>query len=114
MKGSGRLKLMLANMLLAVGLFATTPAWAAFPERPIKIVIIVAPGGGMDFTARLIAEYMTKKLNQQVIVQSQPGGGGNIAFSMVAHAPPDGYTLLMTSPAIISNHFLFKNAQHHP
>jgi tripartite-type tricarboxylate transporter receptor subunit TctC len=108
------LRAAVAALPMLAGLVAATPASAAFPERPIKMIIIVAPGGGMDFTARLVADHMTKKLNQQVVVQSQPGGGGNIAFGMVANAPPDGYTILMTSPAIITNHFLFKNAQHHP
>jgi tripartite-type tricarboxylate transporter receptor subunit TctC len=66
------------------------PGW---PERPIRIVISVAPGAGADMVARMTAQIMSEKLGQNVIVESRPGGGGVIATTYASKAEPDGYTL---------------------
>jgi len=71
-------------------------AWvqaAAYPERPIRIIISVAPGAGSDMVARLVGKILTEKLGQNVIVDSRPGGGGVIASEIASKAEPDGYTL---------------------
>jgi tripartite-type tricarboxylate transporter receptor subunit TctC len=70
-------------------------AQARFPQRPITLVVPTPPGGSTDFTARLIAEPLTRALGQSVIVDNKPGGSGNIGNQFVARAKPDGYTLLM-------------------
>lgn len=73
-------------------------AHAAYPEKPIKMIVPFAPGGGADLTARVVADTLSKKLNQTVIVENRAGAGGLIGATAVARAEPDGYTLLYTTP----------------
>jgi tripartite-type tricarboxylate transporter receptor subunit TctC len=73
-------------------------AWAqAYPSRPVRIIVPVAAGGGIDITARLIGQWLSERLGQQFIVENRPGGGGSIGTEMAVRAPPDGYTLLQAS-----------------
>lgn len=81
----------------AFALFACA-AHAAYPDKPIRMVVPFAPGGGADFTARVVAEALSKQLDQQVVVENKPGAGGLIGAGAVARADPDGYTLLYTTP----------------
>lgn len=80
---------------LALGLGAAVPAFAAYPEQPIKLVIGFPPGGGGDLYGRLIANALSKSLGQTVVADNRTGAGGNIAADLVAKAKPDGYTLLL-------------------
>ena len=80
---------------------------ADYPNKPVKIIAPVAPGGGVDLIARTVAERLTKALGQSFVVDNQSGGGGAIASANVARAPADGYTLLLayvgthgTNPAV--------------
>lgn len=86
-----------AALVAALGLAALAggQAQAAFPERPITLVVGFPPGGGGDLYGRLIATAMGKTLGQTVIVENRPGAGGNIAAGLVAKAAPDGYTILL-------------------
>ncbi len=86
------------------------PAQAAYPEKPIKIVVAFAPGSSTDIVARLLGEQLSSLLGQPVIVENKPGAGGNIATVGVMNAQPDGYTLLMHSVAYSVNPTLFANA----
>ena len=81
-------------MLVAV---TTLPlvAWAAWPERPITIVVPAAAGGTTDIAARVLAERMGKDLGTAIVVENKGGGGGSIGTGQVARAKPDGYTVLM-------------------
>ena len=95
--------------LAAVGLFNSVTAIAqAYPNKPIKILVGYAPGGGSDIIARLIAQNLQVRLGQPVIVENRPGAGGNLAIELVAKSRPDGYTLLVTpntftmAPALFS------------
>ena len=86
-------------MFLALTLAALTAAPAPataqeFPAKPIRIIVGYPPGAGLDFTARLFAEWLKTTLGQPAIVENQVGAGGKIAAEYVSHAPPDGYTLL--------------------
>ncbi len=87
----------------------TALAQGKFPERPITIVVPSAPGGSTDFTARLIAEPLSRALGQPVVVDNKPGASGNIGNQIVAKAKPDGYTLLLAYSGFqVGNPHLFK------
>ena len=87
-------------MLLAGGL-ATGAAHAQnYPVKPVRMIIALAPGGGVDTTGRFIASKLSESWGQNVVADNRPGAGGTIAADLVVHAPPDGYTLLMTSAGI--------------
>ncbi|RPJ44879.1 MAG: tripartite tricarboxylate transporter substrate binding protein [Betaproteobacteria bacterium] len=73
---------------------------AAFPERPVRVVVASAAGGGTDIIARLLAQQLTSVWHQQAVVDNRPGGGGVIATDIAAKAAPDGYTLLVQSVGI--------------
>ena len=80
---------------LLLGLAAGDAAAQAYPSRPVRIIVTVAPGGGNDFVARLAGQKLSERLGQQFIVENRPGGGGTVATAAVAKAAPDGYTLLL-------------------
>jgi len=86
------------------------PARAAWPEKPLKLVVAFAPGSSTDIVARLIGEQLQTALGQTVTVENKPGAGGNIATQHVMNAPADGYTLLFHSVAYSVNPSLFANA----
>ena len=73
------------------------PVLAAWPEKPIRIVVTFAAGGASDIAARVISEPMSKALGQAVIVDNKPGAGGTIGGAEVARAPADGYTLMLSN-----------------
>jgi tripartite-type tricarboxylate transporter receptor subunit TctC len=74
---------------------AAAPAYAAYPEQAIRLIVGFPPGGGGDLYGRMIAQALAKTLGQPVIVDNKPGAGGNIAADYVAKAKADGYTLLL-------------------
>ena len=75
---------------------------AAYPTKPIRIIVPFTPGGPADMIARPIAQGLTERWGQQVIVDYRPGAGGNIGAEVLAKSPPDGYTLMVTTPGIIA------------
>ncbi|GAA4322398.1 tripartite tricarboxylate transporter substrate binding protein [Pigmentiphaga soli] len=85
---------------------AHTACAAGYPERPIRMLVGFAPGGGVDVTARLLATRLSEQLGQSVVVENRPGSGGMIATAAVAHAQADGYTVLMASAADAAQHLL--------
>src|SRR4029450_3897889 len=85
-----------AAALPAVSRFARAQA---YPSRPVRIIVGVPPGGGIDIVARLIGQWLSERLGQQFIVRSRPGRGTNIATEAVVRAPADGYTLLLVTAA---------------
>ena len=95
----------LATMIActAMQFMTTTTATAQqWPAKPIRLVIGFAPGGAADVVARTVGESLSKVLGQPVIVENRAGAGSSIAADHVAHAAPDGYTILLASPAAIS------------
>ena len=82
------------------GLAAGARAQGGFPNRPIRIIVPWASGGGPDVIGRLIAEPMQKDLGQPILIDNRPGGGSMMGSEMVARAAPDGYTLLLTAGAL--------------
>ncbi|HVZ44761.1 MAG TPA: tripartite tricarboxylate transporter substrate binding protein [Ramlibacter sp.] len=91
-----------AAMCAALSLAFAPPALAqAWPTRPVTLLVPYAPGGGHDTMARLVAERLTAKWGQTVLVENKAGANGMIGAEFVSHAPPDGHTLLFASPAEI-------------
>jgi len=78
------------------------PAWAAYPDKPIRIVVTFAAGGASDIVARVVGEQLGKKLGQAVIVDNKPGAGGSVGGANVVQSPPDGYTLMLSNSTPIS------------
>ncbi|VTU46497.1 Argininosuccinate lyase (plasmid) [Variovorax sp. SRS16] len=91
-------------------------AWAqnAWPHRSIRLVVPYPAGGNADSTARLLAAQLSERLQQQVIVDNRPGGGGTIGAGLVAKAPADGYTLLLDATAFTVNPSLFPKLAYEP
>lgn len=102
--------------LLASPLIARTDALAqAWPARSIRFVVPFAPGGTTDIMARLVAQYLSETIGQQVIVENKPGAGGNIAAEYIAKIEPDGYNLLVGTPGTHGiNSFVFKSMGYDP
>ena len=73
----------------------------SYPVKPIKVVVAVAPGPGVDYVARAIAPKMQDDLGQPLVIENQAGGNGIIGSAAVARAAPDGYTLLVATPSMI-------------
>ena len=89
-------------------------AWAqAYPTRPVRLIIGYAPGASADTTARLMAQWLSERLGQSVVVESRPGGGTNIATEAVVRATPDGYTLLLVGTAQAINATLYDKLNFH-
>lgn len=106
--------LLLAAVAAALPL-APAHAQGDFPAKPVTIVVPGAPGGGGDFTARLLAEELTRSMGKPFIVDNRAGAGGNIASTYVARAQPDGYTLLLAySGTHVANPALFSHLQWDP
>ena len=102
--------------LIAAALAFAAPAKAAeYPARPIMLVVAFTPGGPSDVLARIVGKKMEQLLGQPVIIENRPGAGGNIAADTVAHAAPDGYTLLMGNNSILAtNEALYKKITYNP
>ena len=84
-------------------LTAAAGAWAAdYPVRPVTLVVAFTPGGASDVLARVLARAMEQTLGQPLVIENRPGAGGNVAGETVAHAVPDGYTLLVGNNAILA------------
>ena len=87
----------IASLLLAL---AAGTAFAAWPEKPIKVYIGYAAGGSTDVVARLLAPRLGEKLGQPVVIENKPGAAGDFAAELMLQAPPDGYTLMMSTVAL--------------
>jgi tripartite-type tricarboxylate transporter receptor subunit TctC len=104
-----RMAAALAGLLALVAATAVATA-ANYPDRPVTVVVGFPPGGASDILARILTDKLSKLLGQPVIVDNRPGAGGNVAGEFVAHAAPDGYTLLIGNNAILAtNASLYSN-----
>jgi tripartite-type tricarboxylate transporter receptor subunit TctC len=79
-----------------------TPADAGWPNRPVRFIVPLAPGGGLDFVARAAAEYLSRAIGQQVVIENRTGAGGTIGIEAAIKSPPDGYSVLVTNDNVAS------------
>jgi tripartite-type tricarboxylate transporter receptor subunit TctC len=96
----------IACLVLSAAL-ALPAAAQSFPARPVRVIVGFTPGGGVDINARMLAPKLSEYLGQPFLVENRPGAGTNIANELVAKSPPDGYTLLCTTPALAINMALY-------
>ncbi|NUR12255.1 MAG: tripartite tricarboxylate transporter substrate binding protein [Bradyrhizobium sp.] len=110
-----RMKRLAAAIFLLGGCLATIPAWADnYPSRPIRLLHGFAAGGAADTLSRIIADGLSKKLGQPIIVEAKPGAGGNIAADAIAKAAPDGYTLGLVTGAHATSAATYKSLAYQP
>src|SRR5687768_7337995 len=83
--------------IVAASLQMRSVAAQPYPAKPVRVVVPFATGGALDVTARLLAQRMNEQSGYTIVVDNRPGANGNLGADMVANAPPDGYTLLMSA-----------------
>jgi tripartite-type tricarboxylate transporter receptor subunit TctC len=91
------------------------PGWAAgYPDKPVRMIVAVPPGGPADILARLVAPKLTEALGQTVVIDNRPGANGNIAYEITAHAVPDGYTFVLVAAGVVINPSLYREVRYDP
>ena len=108
------LKALLMSLGAVAAMAAVSAAGAeAYPSRPLRVIVPGMAGTSPDLLARTIAQHLSPRLGQPIVIMNQPGGGGNIGHGTAAKATPDGYTLLVTSDQLSINESLFSNMPFH-
>ena len=103
------------GVTLLVGTAAATADAGDFPDHPIRVIVSVPAGGGVDTVTRIVTDRMRQVLGQPLVVENKPGVSGSLAADAVFHAEPDGYTMLASQPApITTNSFLYKSLNYDP
>lgn len=100
-----------AVMLGSVAL-VTEAAEKSYPERPVRVLVGLAPGGGTDTISRVMTQKLSEMLGQPFIVDNRPSSGGNVAGELAARAAPDGYTLITVTPTHVVNPSLFRDVRY--
>jgi tripartite-type tricarboxylate transporter receptor subunit TctC len=102
-------KVVLGIALLSSSVLGFAQGEADYPNRPIRWIVGYPPGGTTDLLARLMAQWLSQRLGQQVVVDNKAGAGNNIGTEFAIKAPPDGYTIFLVNPANAINASLYKN-----
>jgi len=108
------LKGALAAGIAAPAILRIRAAYAAYPDRPVKIVVANTPGGPSDIVARIVAAALQEATGKTFIVENRGGAGGNIGFAHAAHSDPDGYTILLATNAYSVNYGLYTSLPFDP
>jgi tripartite-type tricarboxylate transporter receptor subunit TctC len=98
----------------SLALISVLCAAQPYPTRPITLVVPATPGSGPDMVARLFGQKLSQRVGQPVVVDNKPGASGNIGAAVVAKAPPDGYTLMVTINNFVITPALYKNLPYDP
>jgi tripartite-type tricarboxylate transporter receptor subunit TctC len=109
-KGAGAV----AAGLAAPAFLQVRSAYAAYPDRPVKIVVANTPGGPSDIVGRIVAAALQQSNGKTFIIENKGGAGGNIGMGYAAHSAPDGYTILLATNAYSVNYGLYKNLPYDP
>jgi tripartite-type tricarboxylate transporter receptor subunit TctC len=99
----------------AIALGGAMPAGAAdapYPDRPVRVFVGLAPGGGTDSVARVLAQKLAEVFRQTFVVDNRPGAGGNVAGEMAARSAPDGHTLIVVTPTHVVNPSLYRDVRY--
>ena len=101
---------------MLASLFAAGALQAAenYPNKPVRMLVAVPPGGPADTLARLVGPYLTTALKQAVVIDNRPGANGIIAYETTARAVPDGYTFVLVAAGLAINPSLYRNVPYHP
>jgi len=109
MQSSRRRFLRIAAVVAAGPVLAGPASAADFPSHPLRLIVGYPPGGASDTVARIMAQWLSSRLGQTVVVENKPGAATNISVEEAVHAPPDGYTLLFVAASAAVNATLFDN-----
>ncbi|MGZ5228450.1 MAG: Bug family tripartite tricarboxylate transporter substrate binding protein [Burkholderiales bacterium] len=102
-----------AVIALLLGTLATgAAAQGNYPQRPVRLIVPLAAGGGMDTITRALAAKLTESMGQTVVIDNRGGGGGTVGAELAASAPPDGYTLLMMSATAVIRPLMYENTRY--
>jgi tripartite-type tricarboxylate transporter receptor subunit TctC len=104
----------LATGIAAPAILRITPAFAAYPERPVRIIVANTPGGPSDIIARIMAAAMQQATGGNFFVENRGGAGGNLGMGLAARSDPDGYTILLTTSAYSVNPGLYEKLPYDP
>lgn len=104
------------RLFLALAAALSSAPWtaSAWPDQPVKLVVPFTPGTGPDIIARFVAERLSARLGQPVVVENVAGASGNIGSQQVARAKPDGHTLMSSVNTLVMNASLYKNLPYDP
>src|SRR5574340_131251 len=96
-------------MVFPVALFLPMIVFAqAYPSKPVRVVIVFPPGGSNDIVGRIVFQKMSDIMGQQFVIDNRGGAAGTIGSEIVAHSPPDGYTVMVQSTTHVANAHLYK------
>src|SRR3954447_12642566 len=83
-----------------------------YPSRPVRVIVGLAPGGGTDTVGRILIQKLSDVFGQSFVIDNRPSAGGNVAGELLAHATPDGHTLLVVTPTHVVNPSLYRNLRY--
>lgn len=110
-----RFSAMLGGIAVAVACLAAVPAHAqTYPAKPVRLILPFPPGGPTDLLGRAVAQKLGEQIGQTVVVDNRGGAGGNVGGELAAKSPPDGYTLVLTSPFIAISPSLYSKLNYDP
>jgi len=101
-----KLRLVVASLVLIAAI--PTANGQDWPSRPVRFIVPFPAGGSTDVGARLVGEYLSRSLRQQIVIENKSGANGNIGIETAAKAPADGYTVLVTTDALSSNPHVYR------